>query len=61
MVTLARWIQGIRLFCKTCKGEEQGVILIHNDEKTGLTCGIEIMCSKCSKTMESFKTGGNSG
>ena len=51
MTRLARWIQGVHMQCSTCNGIQEGIIMLHNDDATGLTVGISIECSHCHKPM----------
>ena len=44
---LHRWIQGIRMFCYKCQSDQQGMLVIENDPKTGLTVGLSVECTKC--------------
>lgn len=40
--------------CSHCGGPQSGVIMVHNDDETGLTTGITIECSKCHKTLANW-------
>lgn len=51
MSQLDRWIQGIHMVCPKCGKVQQGVIVITNDDDSGLTTGVRVECCECRAIM----------
>lgn len=47
MTDLHRAIQGIHIRCPRCECLKTGAIVIHNDDETGITLDISVVCLDC--------------
>lgn len=54
MIRLARWVQGVRMHCDKCGKVQEGMIIVHNDDQTGLTVGLTVECTGCHKTLATW-------
>jgi len=51
MTKLHRYIQGIHIKFPKCLVLRQGILVIGNDDATGITCAISVECSVCQSEM----------
>jgi uncharacterized protein (UPF0212 family) len=49
MTKVTRWVTGIHRQCPTCGKIQEGVLMIHNNDVTGLTEKLTLDCYHCHK------------
>lgn len=54
MSDLTKAVQGIHGHCPKCECVMTGWIVIHNDDNTGYTTGISVVCDTCGTPMMEF-------
>jgi uncharacterized protein YbaR (Trm112 family) len=47
MSDVYRWIDGIRILCPSCGKSQQGILVISNNDSTGNTEYLSIICHSC--------------
>ena len=51
---LLRFVQGIRMVCPACGPSKAGMLVIGNDDNTGHTVSIKVVCPDCKTELMSW-------